>query len=847
MSNETLICEPGMWLPILGEINEDGELQWPRGVLMILYLFGMLWSFAGVGIVADCFMAGIETVTAATHTIKTPGGGSAEVKVWNETVANLTLMALGSSAPEIMLSVIGIMGTDYYAEELGPSTIVGSAAFNLLMIIAYCIVGIPPADAENNETGMRRVSDMGVFTVTGFFSIFAYVWLLIILMVVTPNKVGVEEGVLTFLYFPLVVGLAYGADRNWFKGDKINPNQHILSVAGHEFRAYEASALLKQAGKGASGDMDAEETAAFLTRMAMAQNKPSRAQLRINAMRQLTGGKRVVPKNVGKASDYVSKLPTLDELHETPEVNFASGEYSVLESGGMIAVSVVRLPAKGPFTVKYSTEGVTATAGEDFEAVAGTLEFKDGEEEKEIQIKIKDDDEVEDDETFMVKIAEPSVGIIGPFASTTVTIIDDDEPGEIGIKEKNVSVTVLEKEEKAHVMVSRMNGSAGPISCDYKTTAGTAVEGTDYKPATGTLTFEAGQISKKVDVTIIDTGAYEKNATFTVELTNFKGPETRSKGFADHKTTATVTIVHDAAAKEMVDNVTKMMNMNMEQYNVGSSSWGGQFTEALEIGCEDGETPSTGDYVMHYITVPWKLVFAIIPPTTYGGGWVCFFAALVMVGVTTIIIGDIAALFGCVYGLDKATTAITFVALGTSLPDTFASKSAAVGDDTADAAIGNVTGSNAVNVFLGLGLPWMIAAFKWTGSGPDDVWYAKYGMPVFTDGTDIRMGVDVTADDDESKITWIEGTDVQKCELCAKEVPIGKAAFIMPAGTLGLSVATFCTCALVCFAILVYRRGACGAELGGPPGPAKVHSIILVGLWFTYIVVSILGNKGVIG
>lgn len=564
-------------------------------------------------------------------------------------------------------------------------------------------------------------------------------------------------------------------------------------------------------------------------------------------MRQLTGGKRVVPKNVGKASDYVSKLPTLDELHETPEVNFASGEYSVLESGGMIAVSVVRLPAKGPFTVKYSTEGVTATAGEDFEAVAGTLEFKDGEEEKEIRIKIKDDDEVEDDETFMVKIAEPSVGIIGPFASTTVTIIDDDEPGEIGIKEKNVSVTVLEKEEKAHVMVSRMNGSAGPISCDYKTTAGTAVEGTDYKPATGTLTFEAGQISKKVDVTIIDTGAYEKNATFTVELTNFKGPETRSKGFADHKTTATVTIVHDAAAKEMVDNVTKMMNMNMEQYNVGSSSWGGQFTEALEIGCEDGETPSTGDYVMHYITVPWKLVFAIIPPTTYGGGWVCFFAALVMVGVTTIIIGDIAALFGCVYGLDKATTAITFVALGTSLPDTFASKSAAVGDDTADAAIGNVTGSNAVNVFLGLGLPWMIAAFKWTGSGPDDVWYAKYGMPVFTDGTDIRMGVDVTADDDESKITWIEGTDVQKCKLCAKEVPIGKAAFIMPAGTLGLSVATFCTCALVCFAILVYRRGACGAELGGPPGPAKTHAIILVGLWFTYIIVSILGNKGVIG
>ena len=54
--------------------------------------------------------------------------------------------------------------------------------------------------------------------------------------------------------------------------------------------------------------------------------------------------------------------------------------------------------------------------------------------------------------------------------------------------------------------------------------------------------------------------------------------------------------------------------------------------------------------------------------------------------------------------------AITFVTLGTSLPDTFASKAAAVGEKTADNAIGNVTGSNSVNVFLGLGLPWTIAA-----------------------------------------------------------------------------------------------------------------------------------------
>jgi len=43
-------------------------------------------------------------------------------------------------------------------------------------------------------------------------------------------------------------------------------------------------------------------------------------------------------------------------------------------------------------------------------------------------------------------------------------------------------------------------------------------------------------------------------------------------------------------------------------------------------------------------------------------------------------------------------------------PDTFASKVAACQDKYADASVGNVTGSNAVNVFLGIGVAWSIAA-----------------------------------------------------------------------------------------------------------------------------------------
>lgn len=43
-------------------------------------------------------------------TITMPNGETsvATVRIWNETVSNLTLMALGSSAPEILLSVIEV-------------------------------------------------------------------------------------------------------------------------------------------------------------------------------------------------------------------------------------------------------------------------------------------------------------------------------------------------------------------------------------------------------------------------------------------------------------------------------------------------------------------------------------------------------------------------------------------------------------------------------------------------------------------------------------------------------------------------------------------------------------------
>ena len=175
-------CSNGVILPVWGgeERNycfdiSDGEAAGRS----ILYFICLLYCFLGVSIIADRFMAAIEVITSQKRVVTTVVDGveqNFKVLIWNETVANLTLMALGSSAPEILLSIIEIVGNNFEAGELGPSTIVGSAAFNMFVIFAICVVVVP-----SSET--RTIRELSVFFLTAATSIFAYVWLFIIVRV----------------------------------------------------------------------------------------------------------------------------------------------------------------------------------------------------------------------------------------------------------------------------------------------------------------------------------------------------------------------------------------------------------------------------------------------------------------------------------------------------------------------------------------------------------------------------------------------------------------------------------------------------------------------------------------
>ncbi len=88
-------------------------------------------------------------------------------------------------------------------------------------------------------------------------------------------------------------------------------------------------------------------------------------------------------------------------------------------------------------------------------------------------------------------------------------------------------------------------------------------------------------------------------------------------------------------------------------------------------GDEEGgepQQPSCCDYFMHAATVFWKILFAFVPPTEYFNGWACFIVCILVIGMLTAVIGDLASHFGCTVGLRDTVTAVVFVALGTSIP-----------------------------------------------------------------------------------------------------------------------------------------------------------------------------------
>ncbi|KAL3050617.1 hypothetical protein OYC64_012607 [Pagothenia borchgrevinki] len=875
-------CANGVVLPIWEPQNPSFGDKVARATV---YFVALVYMFLGVSIIADRFMASIEVITSQEKeiTIKKPNGETTTttVRIWNETVSNLTLMALGSSAPEILLSVIEVIGHGFEAGTLGPATIVGSAAFNMFVIIGLCVYVVP-----DGET--RKVKHLRVFFVTATWSIFAYIWLYLILSVISPGVVQVWEGLLTFFFFPICVLFAWVADRRLLfykyvykryrtgkqrgmiietEGDRPLPSKVDIEMDGKMLNSHgvdfldgplgldidekdvdedetrrDMAKILKEL-KQKHPDKEVEQLIELANYQVLSQQQKSRAFYRCQATRLMTGAGNILKKH---AADQARKAVSMHEVRSDIGDNdpisklfFDPSSYQCLENCGTVAVTVVRRGGDlgKTISVDYRTEDGTANAGSDYEFTEGMVVFKAGETMKEIRVGIIDDDIFEEDENFLIHLTnvrmltsegeEPEEGesanhvetmaCLGLPATATVTIFDDDHAGIFTFEEPVFHVS--ESVGTMEVKVLRTSGARGVVTLPYKTVEGTARGGgEDFEDIHGVLEFQNDEIFKIIKVRVIDDEEYEKNKTFYLEIS---GP--RLVGSNDTKEEQLKEVEEDEEAlagkdeddqrvadmgrpmlgdhvkleviieesyefKNTVDKLIKKTNLALL---VGTNSWRDQFIEAITVSagedddddeCGEEKLPSCFDYVMHFLTVFWKVLFAFVPPTDYWNGWACFVVSICMIGLLTAVIGDLASHFGCTVGLKDSVTAVVFVALGTSVPDTFASKVAATQDQYADASIGNVTGSNAVNVFLGIGVAWSIAAIYHNSRGEE---------------------------------------------------------FRVDPGQLAFSVTLFTIFAFIAVGTLMYRRRPdIGGELGGPRTAKVLTTMLFFSLWLLYILFS---------
>uniref|UniRef100_A0A8C5CBM1 Calx-beta domain-containing protein n=1 Tax=Gadus morhua TaxID=8049 RepID=A0A8C5CBM1_GADMO len=868
-------CSRGVLLPVWEPRNPSSGDKVARATV---YFVALVYMFLGVSIVADRFMASIEVITSQEKeiTIKKPNGETmtTTVRIWNETVSNLTLMALGSSAPEILLSVIEVIGHGFTAGAMGPATIVGSAAFNMFVIIGICVYVVP-----DGET--RKVKHLRVFFVTASWSIFAYIWLYLILAVISPGVVQVWEALLTLFFFPICVLFAWIADRRLLfykymykhyragkhrgmiietEGDRPLPSKVDIEMDGKMLNSHGVDFLDGPLGLELDEkDLDDEETRRDMAKIlkelkqkhpdreveqlielanyqVLSQQQKSRAFYRCQATRLMTGAGNILKKH---AADQARKAVSLQEVRSlagdgdpVTRVFFEPSSYQCLENCGTVAVTLVRQGGDPDrtLTVDYRTEDGTANAGSDYEFTEGVVVFKPGETLKEVRVGIIDDDIFEEDESFLIHLSnlrvlapdgeqsegtapDPSVACLGPACTATVTIFDDDHAGIFTLEEAVCHVS--ESVGTVELKVLRTSGARGVVTLPYKTLEGTARGGgEDFEDAHGVLEFNNDEILKSITLRILDREEYNKHASFLLLL---DAPQWRRGGWGrtdcdkeeeeevledeeqrrvaemgrpmlgDH-VKMEIIIEESYEFKNTVDKLIKKTNLALL---VGTNSWRDQFIEAITVSageddddedCGEEKLPSCFDYVMHFLTVFWKVLFAFVPPTDYWNGWACFVVSICMIGLLTAFIGDLASHFGCTVGLKDSVTAVVFVALGTSVPDTFASKVAAIQDQYADASIGNVTGSNAVNVFLGIGVAWSIAAIYQNSQGRE---------------------------------------------------------FRVDPGPLAFSVTLFTIFAFISVGVLMYRRRPdIGGELGGPRTAKVLTTMLFVSLWLLYILFS---------
>lgn len=201
----------------------------------------------------------------------------------------------------------------------------------------------------------------------------------------------------------------------------------------------------------------------------------------------------------------------------------------------------------GKVEVKWTTKDIEAVNGSDYIGGEGILIFEHGEREKNIEIPIIDDQEYEKDESFEIELSDPSPGAdLGRLKKTVVTIINDDGKQFSSLQYICVPVSV--------------SSCLSPCLCVI------------------------WSVSIPPQLIHTQTSLTTSHICWHVDL--YSLPDYTG----------------------VLDRVVAITHINIDRLRIGNSSYADQFRDALNVNGGDVENSTTIDYVLHFITIYFKVM-----------------------------------------------------------------------------------------------------------------------------------------------------------------------------------------------------------------------------------------------
>ena len=189
--------------------------------------------------------------------------------------------------------------------------------------------------------------------------------------------------------------------------------------------------------------------------------------------------------------------PTVTIADDDTATIAVSGPAAAVEEGDAAVFTVTMSKAASSQAIVWAgtaLSGQTPAEANDFTAKSVSLTFAPGETTKTISIQTSEDTRVEEDETFVVRLSEPTLpaGVTLGAATATATIEDDDT-----LTASLADITVSESAGTAALTATLSQAAERTVTLAWATSDGTAAAGSDYTAASGTVTFTAGATNRQ--------------------------------------------------------------------------------------------------------------------------------------------------------------------------------------------------------------------------------------------------------------------------------------------------------------------------------------------------------------